>query len=72
MLRKLMIGPAVTGIGYLAGAYYGADAEQSESSHAESFFQRAFAGCFGLGECLFKGFYSEQVHGRRCCTNPVG
>jgi hypothetical protein len=28
VLRKLMIGPALTGIGYLAGAYYGADAEQ--------------------------------------------
>ena len=28
MLRKLLFGPALTGIGYAAGSYYGADAEQ--------------------------------------------
>ena len=27
-MRKLLIGPALTGIGYAAGSYYGADAEQ--------------------------------------------
>jgi hypothetical protein len=27
-MRKLLIGPALTGIGYVAGSYYGADAEQ--------------------------------------------
>ena len=27
-MRKFLIGPALTGIGYLAGSYYGADAEQ--------------------------------------------
>jgi hypothetical protein len=27
-MRKLLIGPALTGVGYAAGSYYGADAEQ--------------------------------------------
>lgn len=27
-MRKLLIGPALTGIGYLAGSYYGAQAYQ--------------------------------------------
>ena len=28
MIRKLLIGPALTGAGWLAGSYYGASAEQ--------------------------------------------
>ena len=28
VMRKLMIGPALTGIGWVAGSYYGADAQQ--------------------------------------------
>ena len=27
-MRKLLIGPALTGVGYAAGAYYGAQAQQ--------------------------------------------
>jgi len=27
-MRKLLIGPVLTGAGYAAGSYYGADAEQ--------------------------------------------
>src|SRR5690348_6645113 len=27
-MRKLLIGPALTGVGYAAGAYYGAEAQQ--------------------------------------------
>lgn len=38
-MRKLLIGPALTGLGYLAGSYYGADAEQLIHKSPEATYQ---------------------------------
>lgn len=48
-MRKLLIGPALTGIGYLTGSYYGADAEQVVHKSPDAAYQGVSDWIDGMG-----------------------